>query len=145
MQWKQGTMCSWSSKLECCTFVQCMYVIVEWPVLSADCTCVCKLHCTLRALRPGGCPVGGSQWVLPTPLISLLPRLLHNQCQFYFIFDLSSHIFPLRTGTLTSRVAKTCRPCRPVGANFSWPVLTFGQSMRKTMPLCPTLISLIYV
>ena len=24
------------------------------------------------------------------------------------------------------RVAKTCRPCRPVGANFSWPVLIFG-------------------
>ena len=24
------------------------------------------------------------------------------------------------------RDAKMCRPCRPVGANFSWPVLIFG-------------------
>ena len=51
-----------------------------------------------------------------------------------------------RNFTLRSRVAKTCRPCRPVGANFSWPVLTFGQSTRKTMPLCPMLIiSLIHL
>ena len=33
--------------------------------------------------------------------------------------------------------------CRPVGANFSWPVLIFGKGTRKTVPLCPLLISLI--
>ena len=26
----------------------------------------------------------------------------------------------------SGRVAKTCRPCQPVGANFSWLVLIFG-------------------
>ena len=29
------------------------------------------------------------------------------------------------------RVAKTCQPCQPVGANFSRSVLIFGQSTRK--------------
>ena len=29
--------------------------------------------------------------------------------------------------TGNTRVAKTCRPCRPVGANFSWPVLILGS------------------
>ena len=29
------------------------------------------------------------------------------------------------------RVAKTCRPCRPVGANFFWLVLIFGQYKPK--------------
>ena len=33
------------------------------------------------------------------------------------------------------RVAKTCLPCQL--ANFSQLVLIFGQSMQKTMPLCP--------
>ena len=33
------------------------------------------------------------------------------------------------------RVAKTCRPCRPVGANFFKLVLIFGQSMQTTVPL----------
>ena len=41
------------------------------------------------------------------------------------------------------RVAKTCRPCRPVGANFFKLMLIFGQSMQTTVPLCPVLISLI--
>ena len=40
------------------------------------------------------------------------------------------------------RVAKTCRPCRPVGANFFWPVLIFGKSTRKIVLLCPWLLSL---
>ena len=40
------------------------------------------------------------------------------------------------------RVAKTCQPCQPAGANFSRPVLIFGQSTQKTMPICPMLISL---
>ena len=30
-------------------------------------------------------------------------------------------------GELDYRVAKTCQPCQPVGANFSRPVLIFGQ------------------
>ena len=30
-----------------------------------------------------------------------------------------------------ARVSKTCRPWRPVSANFLWPVLIFGKSMRK--------------
>ena len=34
--------------------------------------------------------------------------------------------------TLTHRVAKTCQPCQPAGANFSRTVLIFGQSTRKT-------------
>jgi len=29
------------------------------------------------------------------------------------------------------RVAKTCQPCQPVGANFSRPVLIFGQGTLK--------------
>ena len=33
----------------------------------------------------------------------------------------------------TSRVAKTCQPCQPVGANFSRPVLIFGQSTQKNV------------
>ena len=28
---------------------------------------------------------------------------------------------------------KTCRPCRPVGANFSWLVLIFGQTTQKLL------------
>ena len=30
-----------------------------------------------------------------------------------------------------ARVSKTCRPWRPVSANFLWPVLIFGKSTRK--------------
>ena len=30
-----------------------------------------------------------------------------------------------------NRVAKTCQPCQPVGANFSRPVLIFGLSTQK--------------
>ena len=41
------------------------------------------------------------------------------------------------------RVAKTCRPCRPVGANFPQLVLIFRQSMQTTVPLCPILVSFI--
>ena len=39
---------------------------------------------------------------------------------------------------LHGRVAKTCQPCQPVGANFSRPVLIFGQSTEK-MLLAPVL------
>ena len=61
-----------------------------------------------------------------------------------------SHPNNILTATLgrrkqLSRVAKTCQPCQPAGANFSRPVLIFGQSTRKTMPLCPMLISLIHL
>ena len=31
------------------------------------------------------------------------------------------------------RVAKTCQPCQPVDANFSRPVLIFGQSRQKKL------------
>ena len=97
--------------IECFTLVQ--FMCVDHAVWQntldktcVDCTCV-KIRaqfdpvdevdvqwgagtCTGTA-RPSGCPVGGSQWALPTPLISLPPRrglLLHNQCRFYFISDL---------------------------------------------------------
>ena len=38
---------------------------------------------------------------------------------------------------LETRVAKTCQPA---GANFPQLLLIFGQSTRKTMPLCSLLI-----
>ena len=44
---------------------------------------------------------------------------------------------------VSSRVAKTCQSCQSVGANFSRPVLIFLQITRKTVPLCPLLISFI--
>ena len=31
------------------------------------------------------------------------------------------------------RVAKTCKPCKPVGANFFWPVLIIGKITQKTV------------
>ena len=34
-------------------------------------------------------------------------------------------------GVNDTRVAKTCQPCQPVGANFSRPVLNFAQGSRK--------------
>ena len=39
------------------------------------------------------------------------------------------------------RVAKTCRPADG-SVLFFWPVLIFGKSTRKTVLLCPWLISL---
>ena len=55
------------------------------------------------------------------------------------------HGYPRRSriSRALHRVAKTCQPCQPAGANFSQLVLIFGQSTRKNMPLCPLLILLI--
>ena len=56
------------------------------------------------------------------------------------IFNLSPKFF--YSGKFWSRVAKTCRPCRPVGANFPQLVLIFGKAC-KQLCHCPMLISLI--
>ena len=96
--------------IECCTLVQ--FMCVDHAVGQNTLVLIAHVCVRIRAqfdpvdevdvqwglsctgtgtARPSGCPVGGSQWALPTPLISLPPRpglLLHNQCRFYFTSDL---------------------------------------------------------
>ena len=52
--------------------------------------------------------------------------LLSRICQWKTDRETTSWLQPVQ-----HRVAKTCQPCQPVGANFSRLVLIFGQITRK--------------
>ena len=69
-----------------CKCVQNCASVFEIVQVCARSVQVCAKKPAWRALRlAGGCPVGGSQWVLPTPLISLSsPASPHQQSRTTF-------------------------------------------------------------
>ena len=125
---RRSKACIWSSKFECSTLVHCTDPAVSAHVLFCAFVCknakalcallrpvdvlhciallpggcpmlLCSVHMCAKSIAPAsGCPVGGSQWVLPTPLISLLPRAQSPPPQsvpiLFHFFYLWSDIFP---------------------------------------------------
>ena len=115
---------SWRAALSCCTSCQCLWYISQEISWNSEYTI--------------------KMWLVKIVKLATMPRVQIQHINFWACFS-SNMNGKSRTHCLTkwedkklgptyctNRVAQTCRPCRPVGAIFFWPVLIFGKNTRKT-------------